>query len=306
VNTRLLVNAQRSMSERVNSRTLELPNSRTPELSPRSGYTLIELVASLALFVMILGMLMTVLNSATDMWSGSRGQKREQTVAAAITDLIADDLYQAVSDISESGDLYKKSFYLFSPDITNTKPDTVTIHLAILRPASPRTRIPSDLASKTRTSLDAVFYTSYAFALFRHVIPVTIDFKQALTNGIALPHDFITENMRFVNDPLLHKNLRTYASTTPDTTSSLLAEWILPTFLGYYHDDPDPKPDEIQFDLLPHYLDLSLHLFSAEEWADYWSIFGDNSDTAKLKRPHLGTLISRRITLPQAGGSRLP
>jgi len=267
--------------------------------------TMIELVAALALFVVILGVLMTVLNSATDMWSNSRSQKREQTVAENITDLIADDLYQAVTDISESGDLYK-SFYLFSPDITNTNPDAVTIHLAILRHASPRTRIPSVLASKTRTSLDAVFYTSYKFALFRHSIPVTIDFEQALTNGIALPHDFITENMPIVNDPILHQNLRTYASTTPDTTSSLLAEQVLPTFLGYYYDDPDPTPDEIQSDLLPQYLDLSLHLFSAEEWADYWFIFGDDSDTAKLKRPHLGTLISRRITLPQAGGSRLP
>ncbi|MDX9868520.1 MAG: hypothetical protein RBT78_11395 [Kiritimatiellia bacterium] len=293
------------MSERVNSRTLELPNSRTPELSPRSGYTLIELVASLALFVMILGMLMTVLNSATDMWSGSRGQKREQTVAAAITDLIADDLYQAVSDISESADLYK-SFYLYSPDPTNTHPDTVTILLAFLRPASPRTRIPAGLGSGTRTSLDAVFYTAYSHALFRHAIPVTLDFAQAVTNGVALPHEFLTETMPLVNDPSLHQKLLDPSATPPATSSSLLAERILPTFLAHYLDDPDPKPDDVQSDLPPQYLDLSLHLFSAEEWGTYQSGFNDSSPSALLKRAHLGTLVSRRITLPQAGGSRLP
>jgi hypothetical protein len=293
------------MSERVNSRTLELPNSRTPELSPRSGYTLIELVASLALFVMILGMLMTVLNSATDMWSGSRGQKREQTVAAAITDLIADDLYQAVSDISESADLYK-SFYLYSPDPTNTHPDTVTILLAFLRPASPRTRIPAGLGSGTRTSLDAVFYTAYSHALFRHVIPVTLDFAQAMTNGVARPHEFLTDAMPLVNDPTLHRNLLDPSSPPPGTTSSLLAERVIPTFLAHYRDDPDLKPDDVQSDLLPHLLDLSLHLFNVNEWGEYQSILIDTSPAALLKRSHLGTLISRRITLPQAGGSRLP
>jgi len=282
-----------------------LPSPLRPLRGRNNAFTLIELVAALSLFVVILGILMTVLNSATDLWSASHSQKKEQTAALAITDLIADDLYQAVTDISETGDLYH-SFYLFSPDITNTLDNAVTIHLALLRPASPRTLIPSDLASKTRMSLDAVFYTSYEFALFRHVIPVTIDFDQTVTNGVARPHSFITEAMSFVNDTTLHQNLLDHTSTLPDTTSSLLAERTLPTFMAHYRDDPDPKPDDVQSDLPPHYLDLSLHLFNAEDWTDYWSIFKSTSDTDKLKLPHLGTLVSRRITLPQAGGSRLP
>ena len=281
------------------------PSLLRPLRGRNNAFTLIELVAALSLFVVILGILMTVLNSATDLWSASRSQKKEQTAALAITDLIADDLYQTVTDISETGDLYH-SFYLFSPDITNTLDNAVTIHLALLRPASPRTLIPSDLASKTRMSLDAVFYTSYEFALFRHVIPVTIDFDQTVTNGVARPHSFITEAMSFVNDTTLHQNLLDHTSTLPDTTSSLLAERTLPTFMAHYRDDPDPKPDDVQSDLPPHYLDLSLHLFNAEDWADYRSIFKSTSDTDKLKLPHLGTLVSRRITLPQAGGSRLP
>jgi len=272
-----------------------------------NGYTLIELVAALSLFVVILGVLMTIMNSATDLWSASRNQKKDLSTALAITDLIADDLYQAVTDISKTNDLYH-SFYVFSPAITNTLPDTdtVSIHLAFLRPASPRTRIPADLNSGTRTSLDAVFYTSYEFALFRHVIPVTIDFSQTVTNGVARAHSFITDASSIVNNPSLHRDLLDPAAPPPETTSSLLVERVIPTFLAHYRDDPDPKPDDVQSDLPPHYLDLSLHLFDAEDWATYRSIFNDSSDLAELKRSHLGTLVSRRITLPQAGGSRLP
>jgi hypothetical protein len=274
-----------------------------------NGYTLIELVAALSLFVVILGVLMTILNSATDLWSASRNQKKEPTAAFAITDLIADDLYQAVTDISETNDLYH-SFYVFSPAITNTLSDTVptvTIHLAFLRPASPHTRIPAGLKSGTRTSLDMVFYTSYEFALFRHVIPVTIDFSQTVTYGVARAHSFISgASSSIVNNPDLHRDLLDPAAPPPETTSSLLVERVVPTFLAHYRDDPDPKPDNVQSDLLPHYLDFSLHLFDAEDWATYQSIRNDSSDAAELKRSLLGTLVSRRITLPQAGGSRLP
>lgn len=270
-----------------------------------NGYTLIELVAALSLFVVILGVLMTILNSATDLWSASRSQKKDLSAALAITDLIADDLYQAVTDNSEVNDLYH-SFYLYSPNITNIQPDVVTIHLAFLRPASLHTRIPADRASETRTSLDAVFYTSYEFALFRHVIPVTIDFSRTVTNGVARPHSFITDASSIVNNPDLHRDLLDPAAPPPETTSSLLAERILPAFGAHYWDVPDPKPDDVQSDLFPHYLDLLFYLFNAEDWAEYQSIFNDSSDIAELKHSLLGTHVSRRITLPQAGGSRLP
>ncbi len=285
-----------------------LPSSLRPLGGRNNGYTLIELVAALSLFVVILGVLMTILNSATDLWSASRDQKKEPTAALTITDLVAGDLYQAVTDISETNDLYH-SFYLFSPAITNTLSDTdptVTIHLAFLRPASPHTRIHADLKSGTRTSLDMVFYTSYEFALFRHVIPVTIDFSETVTNGVARAHSFITDASSIVNNPSLHRDLLDPTASPPETTSSLLVERVIPTFLAHYRDDPDPQPDDVQSDLLPHYLDLSLHLFDAEDWATYQSIRNDSSDAAELKRSLLGTLVSRRITLPQAGGSRLP
>ena len=285
-----------------------LHSSLRPLGGRNNGYTLIELAAAVSLFVVILGVLMTILNSATELGSASRNQKKEPTAAFAITDLIADDLYQAVTDISKTNDLYH-SFYVFSPAITNTLSDTdptVTIHLAFLRPASPHTRIPAGLKSGTRTSLDMVFYTSYEFALFRHVIPVTIDFSQTVTYGVARAHSFITDASSIVNNPSLHRDLLDPAAPPPETTSSLLVERVVPTFLAHYRDDPDPKPDDVQSDLLPHYLDFSLHLFDAEDWATYQSIRNDSSDAAELKRSLLGTLVSRRITLPQAGGSRLP
>lgn len=299
-------NAQRATSELPNSFFLT-PNSSFRRHRLRSGMTMIELVAALALFVVIFGVLLIALNTATNLWRNSRAQRRELPSAEYIADLIADDLYQAATDISESDDPYK-SFYLYSPDLTNITPGTVTIHLAFLRPASPRTLIPPGLSAGTRTSLDAVFYTSYAHALFRHVIPVAIDYTHAVTNGIVLSHTFITEAMSLVNQPEVHEALLNFSPTPPDTSSTLLAERIIPTFLGYNRDDPTPKPDDIQSDYLPHYLDFSIHLFNAEEWADYLSIASGTSvsddDTIRLNQ--LGTLISRRITFPQAGGSRLP
>ena len=75
-----------------------LPSALRPLGGRNNGYTLIELVAALSLFVVILGVLMTILNSATDLWSASRSQKKDLSAALAITDLIADDLYQAVTD----------------------------------------------------------------------------------------------------------------------------------------------------------------------------------------------------------------
>lgn len=286
-----------------------LPDSirqTAPDRGRKNGMTLIELVAALSLMVVIIGILMTVLNSATNLWGSSRNRKKDLTaIATSIADLIADDLYQAMTDISEQNDLYQ-SFYCYSPDPTNIATDTVTIHLAFLRPASPRTHVPPQLQSETRTSLDAIFYTTYSAALYRHVLPVTLDFTQALTNGIALPHNFLTELMPLVNDPELHRKLLDPYASPPETSSALLAERVIATFLAHYRDDPDPKPDDIQSDLLPHYLDLALHLFNAEDWDAYRAGINDYSKSAEMKRSQLGTLISRRITLPQAGGSRLP
>ncbi len=290
-------------------RTLELPHFRT---SP-PAFTLIELVAALSLFVVILGILMTVLNSATEMWSASRSQKKEQTAALAITDLIADDLYQAVTDISETNDFYH-SFYVFLPAITNTLSDTdptVTIHLAFLRPASPHTRIPADLKSGTRTSLDAVFYTSYEFALFRHVIPVTIDFSPTVTKDVARPHSFISDAWSIIeNNTDLHRALRDPAAPPPDTTSSLLVERVIPTFLAHYRDDPDPKSvyDRLTTDVLPDQIDVAFHLFDEQDWERYLRLLRTppSDDEFELQVSLLGTRVSRRITLPQAGGSRLP
>ena len=60
--------------------------------------TLIELIAALALFVIILGSLLTVMNTATSLWSSSRSQNRERATAENLAGLVFDDLYEAVAD----------------------------------------------------------------------------------------------------------------------------------------------------------------------------------------------------------------
>jgi type II secretory pathway pseudopilin PulG len=315
-----------------------LPPSLLRPLRGRNhAFTLIELVAALSLFVVILGILMTVLNSATEMWSASRSQKKEQTAALAITDLIADDLYQAVADNSVPTNSTANapeysSFILETPPANATLNDVVVL-LAFARRSSSRVPDPDTAgATDTRFSLDAVFYTYYLNALFRHVIPLYNDFTDPQPLGTLL-HD-LRDSVKKEN---IHKQIIESLSDATKSSDAkwqytLLAERVLPSLnatipegfvrqkdQGFPHmvEGSDKWPignnmklhpifDRLTTDVLPDQIDVAFRLFDEQDWAAYWKLEKDSSPADVLKSSYLGTFISRRITLPQAGGSRLP
>lgn len=101
---------------------------------------MVELVAALALFVIILGLLLTVLDSATNLWSSARSQQREQLVADTVAGILAADLCEAVTDngTPTNSTVVKPTFYLQTP-ASNAAPGEVTIVPGFVRTASPCT-----------------------------------------------------------------------------------------------------------------------------------------------------------------------
>jgi type II secretory pathway component PulJ len=255
--------------------------------------TMIELVAALALFVVIFGILLLALNAATNLWDNSRAQRRELPAAEHIADLIADDLYQAVADpILPTNGVTISTSFAFQNLPTNTPPSSPVVILAFPRIASPRTLDP-DADQTTRLGLDSVFYTLYNNALYRIAFPLH-----------TTPNRDKSLGELFENGIGIAENTATIESDPPTVSVTPLAEHVVPTFIVHY---PDASyGDDLETNALPSAVDLSLHLFDAADWGTFQSIVNDSSDAAALKRSHLGTLISRRVTLPQAGGSRLP
>ncbi len=315
-----------------------LPPSLLRPLRGRNhAFTLIELVAALSLFVVILGILMTVLNSATEMWSASRSQKKEQTAALAITDLIADDLYQAVADNSVPTNSTANapeysSFILETPPANATLNDVVVL-LAFARRSSSRVPDPDTAgATDTRFSLDAVFYTYYLNALFRHVIPLYNDFNDPEPLGTLLHELLDSVRNAETHDDIIEALQDPTKSSDVKWQYTLLAERVLPSLNatipegfvrkedpGFPHMVPDsdkwqignnmklhPIYGRLTTDVLPDQIDVAFRLFDEQDWAAYWKLEKDSSPADELKSSYLGTFISRRITLPQAGGSRLP
>jgi len=319
-----------------------LPSALRPLSGRNNGYTLIELVAALSLFVVILGVLMTILNSATDLWSTSRSQKKDPSAGLAITDLIADDLYQAVTDNSIPTNSTAEapehpSFILETP--TNAAPDVVVVLLAFARRSSSRVPAPGPSGTgDTRLSLDAVFYTYYRYALFRHAIPLYNNLNDPQPLGTLLH-----ELLKSVGDAGTHNNIITVLQDPTQSSDakwqySLLAEYVEPSLnalipeqfvrkqeqaQGFPNmvnnsdkwviiDDGNmkltspPTYDRLTTDVLPDQIDVALHLFDEQDWAKYELLRDQNTKDARYQIKTLGTFVSRRITLPQAGGSRLP
>jgi type II secretory pathway pseudopilin PulG len=320
----------RQQQRHANLRTLERPNFRTS--SP--AFTLIELVAALSLFVVILGILMTVLNSATDLWSASRSQKRETHIAASIMEQLADDLVQAVTDNAGStNDLSSVQehpcFILASPP-TNATPNDVVVLLAFARHGTSRVAAPdSPGEGDVRLSLDAVFYTYYRDALFRHVIPLYNDFNDPQPLGTLL-HDLrASAEDTSIHDKILDMQRDPSQKPGVDWSYLLLAERVIPSLQASLADAflrktdnayqrvadtreigdglfVPPVYDRLTTDVLPDQVDFALHLFDAQDWSAYQEVKQDSSSDAQQKRRHLGVLHSKRITFPAQGGSRLP
>jgi len=321
------LNAQRSTSERLNSSFLT-PNSSFRRHSLRSGMTMIELVAALALFVVILGALLTIMNTATSLWSTARGQQREQAVGRQILDLLTDDLQHAVTDAPSNGvsSLPPPTFILDTR--TNQTASGVQIVLQFARHAKRQTFPPAQ--SGTPLSLDAVFYTYFDNALFRHAIPLSVDYADPKTLGKLLD-----DQRPDVESKPLHEDILKYVRDptrnpppAPDWSFSLLAERIdlldLPATLpeafarkpksklraaastsatGFYR---PPQYNYLETDVLPDRIDVALRLHSAEDWATLQRLQNDSSAEADRTQDRLGLRFSKQITFPAQGGSRLP
>jgi len=314
-------NAQRPTLERSNFRTLELP--------PRSGMTMIELIAALALFVIVLGSLLTILNSATTLWSSSRSQQREQAAAQSLIDLLTDDLQNAVTDSGVPSNTLAVAMPTFILDSrTNATANEVLIMLQFARHAIPHTQGTSP--SGIPVSLDAVFYTFAGNALFRHVIPLSyatfdqaeplgelLDKQRAKVKDKILLHDQI---LKALSDPTI--------KPSADWSYSVLATRI--DVLGMLAALPEvyvrktnfqkatearqtadglslpPEYDYLETDVLPDRLDVALRLHNEEDWNTLQRLDGQSTDEADRKRQLLGLKFSKRITFPAQGGSRLP
>jgi len=303
------------------------PSLLRPLRGRNNAFTLIELVAALSLFVVILGILMTVLNSATEMWSASHSQKKEQTAALAITDLIADDLYQAVSVGTNDYPIF-----ILEPLPANPEPNKVYTILGFVRHASAHSPVP---LSEKRPSIDAVFYTYYDNALLRHVFAIKISTSVPQSIG-KLVDEYKNELIEEQHDKILKFARTEDGATYPvdiDWQWQLLAERAdiiitatLPRALirmddpGKYPNEfpsePDPDPDlhlpplpvsRLYSDVLPDQVDIrQLRLCDQQDWAAYEPLRDKDTPKDRYLKAFLGTLVSRRITLPQAGGSRLP
>lgn len=304
---------------------------RSPSALPaRAGMTMIELLAALALFVVVLGSLLTILNSATSLWSSSRSQQREQAAAENLIELLADDLQNAVTDSgvpTNTLSAAKPTFILDSR--TNSPANDVLVMLQFARHAIPHTsgRKPGTLP----VSLDAVFYTFAGNALFRHVIPLSqATFAEAKPLG-----DLLDEHRAKVDDPSLHAQLLE-ALRDPGKPFPASADWscsVLATridILGMLAAVPEryvrktnfrkatearlttaglvlpPEYDYLETDVLPDRLDVAFRLHNEEDWNTLNRLEGQSTEEADRTRQLLGLKFSKRITFPAQGGSRLP
>jgi hypothetical protein len=289
--------------------------------------TMIELVAALALFVVIFGILLLALNAATNLWDNSRAQRRELPAAEHIADLIADDLYQAT--VADTND-----YPVFILETPPAKPEADIVYtvLALIRPAPFRTPVP---ISKDRRSLDAIFYTYYNDTLFRHAIPLEIKYSDTGSIGQFI-HDIAQQ--QFLT-PANHDTILKYSRGENNTyPSGLLWQWqvlaertdiILKATIPHaliridgdarYPNTPLPTTttdpalhlppvpvEKLYSDILPDQVDILLRLCDEQDWSVFAPIRDQDTPEANYTKSHLGTLISRRVTLPQAGGSRLP
>lgn len=263
----------------------------------RAGLTMIELMTALSLFVLIFGALMLALNSATRLWQSGTQQHEEPLVQHAL-DLMVDDLHQALGDYPTAfTNLSHSNFAFLLQNIeTNLNVDTPLTLLAFARYAAPRTRDP-DLNSGTRIGLDAVFYTYYHNALFRHIVPLHVDYTHPEELSAI-----IGGNRDALENPGTHEELLAERYDGSFTTSTLLARRVVPTLIAHFPE----AVDNCETNLLPHALDIALHHFSEVDWQKFLPLALDDSPQAVHQKQQLGVLLTRRIALPQSVGGRLP
>lgn len=292
----------------------------------RSGMTMIELVSALMLFILILGGLTMALNKATTLWSPSHTKQKEQVTADLTLSLIEDDLKQAVTDNvpAINNDESKPTFFVDSEPINNA--GDVKIVLQFIRHRSYK----SKQKNKEIPALDAIFYTYYDNALFRHAVPL----KYANPNQPEHIGEMLQNLTTSIETPALHAQILDYfknpLGTAPPGNGefSLLAQNIHqpiiiagmptsyvtastsklynPSFTLNNSIQTIPEYIKLAATVLPDYIFVALRIFNDSDWIAYQTLI-DSADTATIKRdePHLGKVTSRRISFWTTRGTRL-
>lgn len=273
----------------------------------RHGLTIIELVASLAIFVIIMTILYAILNSATEVWSASSNGRREREQAYRVLRIIGRDLEQAITD---HGIPTNKSFrvkednasFVMDLSLTNSK-------LPFLRFAIPAKR--SNDREDDDLSLDAVFYTysDESNAIYRTVNPLPAPEGQTL--GELLEKE---EKQQDGETTCLMRHV----------FITRLSGLIHPAALIDAHSDKDPfgikeehhggetiyrlegTNDVIYANSLPNSVLIELSIIPEDKWEKWKGLIGSKDDQDQKAAQSMEIHASREIRIRTAGASRLP
>ncbi len=292
----------------------------------RCGMTMVELVSALMIFILMLGGLTMALNKVTGLWSSAGTGQYEQEKADLILSLIGSDLTQAVADnapLRETGEAPPS----FVCDGTPVQSDgDLRILLQFIRHPPYRAVI----RDQSPPALEAVVYTYYRSALFRHVVPL------AYTTPDQPEHigELLADAAALVDNPADHEAILAYAANPAANSPSmpweysLLAERIMqPVVLAgikpQYVDSSEPPvnrsfelsnalrtlPEYLKLEsrVLPDYFFIALRIFNQNEWNDYAALMRSaDQDAIARREPHLGRYASRRYSFATMKGARLP
>ena len=245
----------------------------------RSGITVLELVSSMALFIIVLGTLMVAINTATDIWTRSADRNRAQQKVRQALDQIVNDLTSAIDPpVSGTSSTPGPSQPLFIAETNN-----VQISLSFIRALSP-----VELTNTTQVSLQLVAY-SYCWAsnsLSRYSRAVVAATPPAAPPDLRLQFD----------------NFRSYVAgiTTPFNVLSSAIVHFEPLFYQPLNDPAAPinstqEPvslDPSNLKGLPDFVDVLVGFVSQEDWTP-----SGYSAT---------NYMTRRVNLLSAQASRLP
>jgi len=249
------------------------------------GLTVLELVSALALFVIIFGMLLVALNSATDMWSLSAEKNRNLQKARQALDWIASDLASAVAPQSQA----VRDAAAFS-----TTPGTAAQPLFLEEGNANRiglyfirARAPSEQTGDDQVSLELVAYQWTTNGLSRYTRPVQaqagrteapdlaeqLRLFQSRSSSVSVPSNILSSSIVDF-EPRLYQPLSLKSSTTATK----------PTLI-------QPSGGKVALADLPDFVDIHLAYINPNESAS--SSYHTN-------------YLTRRIALPAAQASRLP
>ena len=243
----------------------------------RTGLTVLELVAALALFVIILGTLLIALNSATDTWKRSADKSRDQQKVRQALDMMATDLACAVTENMTNQPLFVASYPV---------DDRYALYFV-------KVLSPGEVTSNSQLALELISYALTTNGLSRYTQPVLANTSR------GTPPDIVTQLNRFRN--------AVDSITIPSNILSSSIVFFLPhlyrmqdainnTAYGKQPPDP-PQPTlnnigtDIELNDLPDFVDIRIEYVYPDDWANGYCITN---------------YMTRRITLPAAQASRLP